>query len=165
MNHPSSAALLSESPHSRVPVATPALGVEQIDHVGIRVVEEARAVEFYGWFGFHVVQRIDADFPLVVLLNKAGVELHLVITAAPSFDGRNVLADLPEKHPGFNHLALRVASVEAAAAALRQLGVRITDGPRRLGPSLALIARDPDANVIELRERAEPSASDSPSFA
>jgi len=158
---PNQEAIPMTSPHSvasaehGLPPVSPrssAIEVGPIAHIGIRVVEEARAVEFYGWLGFRIVERVDVGFPLVVLSNSTGVELHLVITATPGFDGRNVLADLPTRPPGFNHLALRVESVDNAADRLRQLGVRITEGPGRIGPSRALLLRDPDANVIELRE-------------
>lgn len=148
----SSPATSAEHEPTAAPPRADALRVGQIDHIGIRIVDETRALGFYGLLGFRVVERICVGFPLVVMSNEVGVELHLVVTAARSFDGRNVLADMPEKHPGFNHLALRVASVEAAAALLREHGVRVTEGPGRIGPSRAVLLRDPDANVIELRE-------------
>lgn len=125
--------------------------IRSVHHIGIRVVDEARAVEFYGRLGFGVVYR-DAHDPVVVLQNDAGVELNLVVNAAPSFDGKNRLMDVPEKFPGYTHVALRVDSVEEAARALRAWGVAITDGPRQLGAGLSLFVRDPDANVIEFRE-------------
>ena len=46
----------------------------------------------------------------------------------------------------------RVASLDAAQAALAAHGVVITEGPVRLGGALSLFLRDPDRNVIELRE-------------
>lgn len=127
------------------------LAVSGVHHIGIRVVDEARAVSFYGLFGFRVVYR-DAHDPVLILQNDAGVELNLIVNAAPEFDGKNRLMDVPEKVPGYTHVALRVASVVETAEALRAARIRITEGPRRLGPGTSLFIRDPDANVIELRE-------------
>jgi lactoylglutathione lyase len=125
--------------------------IECVDHIGIRVSDERRSVEFYGRFGFEVVYRDSTD-PVVILRNDAGVELNFIVNAAAPFDGKNRLMDVPEKVPGYTHVALRVPSIEAAAEAVRGWGVTITEGPKRLGPGISLFIRDPDANVIELRQ-------------
>jgi lactoylglutathione lyase len=127
------------------------LEILNVSHVGIRVVDEARAVRFYGLFGFRVVYRDEHD-PVVILVNDAGVEINLIVNAAPGFDGKNRLMDVPEKYPGYTHVALRVASIETTVQALGAQGIAITEGPRRLGPGVSLFVRDPDANVIELRQ-------------
>jgi lactoylglutathione lyase len=127
--------------------------IESVHHVGIRVTDERRAVEFYARFGFAVVYRDQHD-PVVILQNDAGVELNLVVNAAAPFDGKNRLMDVPEKVPGYTHIALRVASIEQAEQDLKTWGVPITEGPRRLGPGISLFVRDPDANVLELRQDA-----------
>jgi lactoylglutathione lyase len=125
--------------------------IQSIHHIGLRVVDEQRAVQFYARFGFHVVYR-DAHEPVLILQNDSGVELNLIVNAAPSFDGKNRLMDVPEKFPGYTHIALRVDSIEQTVQALAASGIAITDGPKRLGPGLSLFVRDPDANVIELRQ-------------
>ncbi len=125
--------------------------IESVHHIGIRVVDAQRSVAFYERFGFRVVFR-DAVDPVVILQNDKGVELNLVVNAASSFDGKNRLMDVPEKFPGYTHVALRVASIEAAAAFVSGLGLAITEGPKRLGPGISLFLRDPAANVIELRQ-------------
>jgi len=125
--------------------------IESVHHIGIRVTEERRAVEFYARFGFTLTYR-DAHDPVVVLRNDAGVELNLIVNAATSFDGKNRLMDVPEKFPGYTHVALRVASIAQAEQSLKAWGISITEGPRPLGDGLSLFIRDPDANVIELRQ-------------
>lgn len=125
--------------------------IESVHHIGIRVTDERRAVEFYGRFGFAVVYRDQHD-PVVILQNDAGVELNLIVNAALPFDGKNRLMDVPEKFPGYTHVALRVASIEETEKALKAQGIPITEGPRRLGAGISLFVRDPDANVLELRQ-------------
>jgi len=127
--------------------------IESVHHIGIRVTDERRAVSFYEQFGFKVVYR-DAHDPVLILQNDLGVELNLVVNAAADFDGKNRLMDVPVKVPGYTHVALRVPSIEQAVEELGRLGIPITEGPRRLGPGVSLFVRDPDANVLELRQDA-----------
>jgi lactoylglutathione lyase len=125
--------------------------IESVHHIGLRVSDERRAVAFYEQFGFRVVYRDDRD-PVVILKTDSGVELNLIVNAAPGFDGQNRLMDVPEKVPGFTHVALRVPSIEGAVRYLQSAGIGITEGPKRLGPGTSLFIRDPDANVLELRQ-------------
>jgi len=125
--------------------------IEGVHHIGIRVTEEARAVDFYVQFGFRVVFREPAA-AVVILVNDSGVEINLITNGAAGFNGKNPLMDVPEKLPGYTHVALRVASIEDTVEELGRLGIAISEGPKRLGHGLSLFIRDPDANVIELRQ-------------
>ena len=127
--------------------------IESVHHIGIRVTDERRAVEFYEQLGFKVTYR-DTHDPVLILQNDLGVELNLVVNAASDFDGKNRLMDVPVKVPGYTHVALRVPSIEQAVEELGRLGIPITEGPRRLGPGISVFVRDPDANVLELRQDA-----------
>jgi lactoylglutathione lyase len=126
------------------------IAVRAIDHVGIRVLDPERAIGFYQKFGFALVWRGGPE-PVAILRNQTGVELNLILNGVPH-EARNVLMDLPTKWPGYTHVALQVDSIEDAANELRALGITITEGPLRLGDGMALFVRDPDGNVIELRQ-------------
>ena len=126
--------------------------IESVHHIGIRVTDGPRAIAFYEQLGFRVVYRDPKD-PVVVLVTDSGVELNLIVNAGP-FDGKNRLMDIPEKFPGITHVALRVASIEEAKSWVERVGLTITEGPKRLGNGISLFFRDPDANVIELRQDA-----------
>ena len=126
------------------------ISVKAIDHVGIRVAEPERAMAFYAKLGFELVWRGGPE-PVAILRNAAGIELNLILNGVPH-ESRNVLMDVPVKWPGYTHMALQVSSIEAVATELGALGITITEGPLRLGDGLALFVRDPDGNVIELRQ-------------
>ena len=77
--------------------------------------------------------------------------------AVPDHDGTNVLMDenLP-KRAGYTHVAFAVDSIEETVRRLGELDIAISGGPERLGRGISLFVRDPDRNVLELRqERAE----------
>src|SRR3712207_4755184 len=67
--------------------------ITAVDHIGVRVRDRARSRAFYGSLGFGVVYE-DADSPVIILRNAAGVEINLVVNAASGADV-NVLMDVP----------------------------------------------------------------------
>jgi lactoylglutathione lyase len=125
--------------------------IQAVDHIGIRVSDANRAVAFYRQLGFEPVYT-DAKDPVIIVRNRHGVEINFIVNATPASDGKNVLMDIAEKHPGYTHVALRVESIERTVEQLGELGVEITGGPTRLGDGRSLFVRDPDRNVVELRE-------------
>lgn len=125
--------------------------IQKVDHIGIRVTDEGRTLAFYRKFGFDVTFRAQ-DAPVVIVRNVQGVEINFIVNGIPPPEGKNVLMDVADKHPGYTHVALRVASMAKLIAELESLGIEITEGPVRLGSGVSVFIRDPDGNVIELRE-------------
>jgi lactoylglutathione lyase len=113
-----------------------------------------RALQFYRILGFNLLHRAKGD-DVAVIRNEGSVELNLIFNADAGEPNTNVLMDVPEKYAGYTHMALRVASIPATIAALRENGIAITQGPVSFGDSgqVSVFVRDPDRNVIEFRGR------------
>jgi lactoylglutathione lyase len=128
--------------------------IERVDHIGIRVRDLDRALAFYRVLGFTLVHRAVGD-DVAIVRNEHGVELNLIFNANAGDPNSNVLMDVPDKLPGYTHVALRVASIPATIAALTANDIAITQGPVSFGQSeqVSVFLRDPDRNVIELRGR------------
>ncbi|MBW7056727.1 VOC family protein [Paracoccus bogoriensis] len=121
-------------------------------HSMIRVLDEARSVDFYGrCFGLKVAERLDFDkFTLIYLANdESDTELELTVNK-----GRTEPYDLGD---GYGHVAFSVDDVDATHARLISEGFE----PRKLvdfAPGGEVIARfffikDPDGYEIEVLQR------------
>jgi lactoylglutathione lyase len=128
--------------------------IERVDHIGIRVRHLDRALNFYRLLGFDLLRRAGGD-DVAIIRNENGVEHNLVFNANAGEPSANVLMDVPDKYPGYTHMALRVASIRATMVALKANGIAITQGPVSFGEGgqVSVFVRDPDHNVIELRGR------------
>ncbi len=124
--------------------------IEKVDHIGIRVRDMGRALAFYRVLGFELRHKVDFD-DVAIIANDHDVEINLIINA--KHDEPNILMDVPEKHAGYTHVALRVASIATTIEALKANGIAITQGPVSFGADggVSVFVRDPDRNVIELR--------------
>lgn len=121
-------------------------------HMMIRVLDEARSVDFYGKaFGLAVADRLDFDsFTLVYLSNaESTFEVELTVNK-----GRSESYNLGD---GYGHLAVSVADVEAEHARLTAAGL----SPRKLVDFRSgdvtvakfFFIADPDGYQIEVLQR------------
>lgn len=134
--------------------------IEQIDHVGIRVTDKARALAFYKMLGFQLAHEVDFD-AVIILKNEADVELNLIVNGVDKHAGKNVLMDMPDKLPGITHIALRVSDIAAVLSTVKQHQIKVSQGPVSFGDGhVSVFVRDPDRNVIELRARLLPEDAD-----
>jgi len=126
------------------------VSIERVDHIGIRVRDFERAMAFYRILGFELRHRVDFD-AVAIITNEHGVEINLILNA--KIDEPNILMDVPDKHAGYTHVALRVDSIARTIDALKANDIKITQGPVSFGADggVSVFVRDPDRNVIELR--------------
>lgn len=126
--------------------------IKGLDHIGIRVTDFSRAVNFYAQFGFEVARK-DFNERVVVLLHYNGVVLNILDSATRLHEVRNVLMDESTKYPGYTHVAFRVSDIEQVIQQLNKLDIVITEGPVTFGDGkTSVFFRDPDRNVIEMTQ-------------
>ncbi len=121
-------------------------------HSMVRVLDEARSVEFYqNAFGLSVAERLDFDtFTLIYLSNdESEFELELTVNK-----GR---ADAYNLGDGYGHLAVSVSDLDSEHQRFTDLGLnpgKIIDFNRD-GALLAqfFFATDPDGYKIEVLQR------------
>ena len=132
------------------------IGIERVDHIGIRVADTERAMAFYAMLGFELLYDVPYD-EVVIIRNSNDVEINLITNANNPNDGNNILMDVADKFAGVTHVALRVQSIRETIEVLAEHGVEITQGPAKFGDDghVSVFVRDPDRNVIELRGRDE----------
>jgi lactoylglutathione lyase len=121
--------------------------VTGLSHIGVRVFDYGRARTFYELLGFkHAWGPVGPD-RVAAMRHPSGLEINFIVNGPASEP--NILMDVPEKHAGFTHIALKIEDVGAAEAALAAAGIEIT-GRRGADPVAAIFIRDPDRNVVEL---------------
>ncbi len=125
-----------------------------INHVGIRVTSLDTARKFYEKLGFIFLVGPVGPEPVAIMEHPSGVVINLILNANSGIS-ENILMDIPEKHPGYTHIALDVSDLESIEATLKRLDITITEGPITLpeGGSMLFI-RDQDNNVIEFHKNA-----------
>ena len=121
------------------------------DHVGLRVTDRARALDFYAGLGF-VRDEAHSTATADEIVNRAGVRLNLIPNGVPTPDHDNVLLDRPQKWPGYTHAAFVVERLADILAWAEAMGVPITEGPVDWGRRITCFLRDPDSNVLEFNE-------------
>jgi catechol 2,3-dioxygenase-like lactoylglutathione lyase family enzyme len=76
--------------------------VQSVDHIGIRVRDLDRALQFYRLLGLNLSHRAEGD-DVAIVRNESGVELNLIFNANAGERNTNVLMDAPGKYPGYTH--------------------------------------------------------------
>ena len=99
-----------------------------INHVGIRVTDLDRARDFYEQLGFVFVVGPIGPEPVAIMEHPSGVNINFILNADSGIS-ENILMDIPERHPGYTHMALDVTDIELVEARLNQLRIKITEGP------------------------------------
>jgi catechol 2,3-dioxygenase-like lactoylglutathione lyase family enzyme len=113
-----------------------------VHHLSLEVRDLGRSLGFWrDLLGFREMPRPDLGFP-GAWLEHAGLGLHLIEGRPPT---RPV-----EIGTRADHIAFRVADVEAAEMALTQAGVRYRVNIQRSTGLRQLFLHDPDGNTVEL---------------
>lgn len=125
------------------------LDIKHVNHVGIRVSDKARSIDFYAILGFELVSDVgfESGHP-VIMKHPSGVVLNLLGPADAPGD-TNILMDVDVKHAGITHVALTVGSLAQAKKFVAEHDIQIT-GSFSFGNMSAIFIRDPDRNVLEL---------------
>jgi len=126
------------------------LDIKKVDHIGIRVSNKVRSIEFYSLIGFKLERDVgfDEGHP-VIMIHRSGVTINL-LGPSNAGEGENILMDNPEhKYTGITHVALQVHSMDEAKEFLHNNDIKIT-GNFVFNNMHAIFIRDPDRNVIEL---------------
>jgi len=121
------------------------------DHVGLRVTDCARALDFYGALGFHLDPNHSSQTALEIV-NESGVRLNLLLSGEPTPQRDNVLVDRPQKWPGYTRAAFIVDNLTDVLSWAAEHHITITEGPVDWGRRLTCFLRDPDSNVLEFNE-------------
>jgi len=126
-----------------------------IDHIGIRVSELSAARTFYEKLGFVFIEGPTGPEPVAIMEHPGGVVVNFILNAECSPD-KNILMDIPERHAGYTHVALRVNDLVKVESELKKLNIVITEGPVNFGENhgSSLFIRDQDRNVIEYHQQA-----------
>ncbi|AFY38373.1 Glyoxalase/bleomycin resistance protein/dioxygenase [[Leptolyngbya] sp. PCC 7376] len=126
--------------------------ISGINHVGIRVADLEKARKFYEQLGFEFLIGPIGPEPVAIMEHPSGVNINLILNADSGI-AENILMDVPEKHPGYTHIALDVTDIGAVEIAIKDLGIEITERPITLPDGdVMFFIRDQDRNVIEFHQ-------------
>ncbi len=124
-----------------------------INHIGIRVTNLEKARNFYAQLGFEFIAGPMGPEPVAIMEHPSGVNINFILNADSGVT-ENILMDIPERHPGYTHIALDVTDIRTTEATIKELGITITEGPITLPDGgVMFFIRDQDRNVIEFHQR------------
>ncbi len=118
----------------------------------IRVLNEARSVEFYARaFGLDIVDRVDFETFTLVYLSNPESEFEVELTVNKGREGHYALGD------GYGHLAVSVSDLDAEHNRMAALGFNLKNIVEfnRDGVQFArfFFIEDPDGYKIEVLQR------------
>lgn len=125
------------------------LDISNFDHIGIRISDREKSVEFYELLGFKLIADggYDQGHPLV-MLHPSGININL-LGPATAKGGENILMDEKQKYPSITHMALKMKDAGETEKFVTENGIEIT-GRREFRGTSTIFIRDPDRNVLEL---------------
>jgi glyoxylase I family protein len=143
--------------------------IRGIHHVSISTQNMDRIVRFYsGVLGCPVVIDTeisgDRDFDTVVGLPDSNARV-VFLQAGNAFiefweyvspQGRGPIPDRPVNDVGVTHICFEVEEAQAVYEVLSAQGVPFVSEPQDLGTVITCYARDPDGNVLEIRQGKNP---------
>ena len=124
------------------------LNIKKIDHIGIRVREKNRSINFYELLGFELI--VDTGFEMghpIMMRHPSGIILNLLGPSSVEEDN-NILMDVDAQYAGYTHMALKIDSLAETEAFFNDKGIKVT-GRFTFKDMSAIFIRDPDRNVIE----------------
>jgi catechol 2,3-dioxygenase-like lactoylglutathione lyase family enzyme len=122
--------------------------LKAIDHVGLKVHDLDRTLDFYTRLGFIVLRTkgpaADGERSAVIQVGSQELNVFSHPAFAPATDDNRV---------GMDHFCLEVeaASIEDVVGALRAAGIDITAGPTRRRDGSSVFVHDPDGVRVELQ--------------
>ncbi len=123
-----------------------------INHIGIRVSSLEKTRMFYEQLGFEFLVGPIGPEPVAIMEHPSGVNINLILNADSGVTN-NILMDVPDKYPGYTHIALNVIDIKAVEDSIKNLGIEITEGPVTLPDGgIMFFIRDPAGNVIEFHK-------------
>lgn len=129
--------------------------ITRINHVGIRVANLERSRSFYEKLGFKFIVGPVGPEPVAVMEHSSGININFILNA-DSQSSTNMLMDVPQKYPGYTHMALEVTDIQAVKNQLADMAIELSGGPTTIPDgSIFIFIRDPDGNVIEFHKPAE----------
>lgn len=126
------------------------VGVKAIDHITIVVKQLDRSIKFYTEvLGMRQVDRPAFGFP-GAWCQAGTTQIHMNVESDEAGQAGIRFHGGTRMSRGF-HYAFEVASCDAAAERLEQLGVEVLEGPRaRPDGARQLYIHDPDEHLVEL---------------
>ena len=129
--------------------------IQGYDHVGIRVSDRERALDFYAKLGFVPDPNFTTD-RVAEIVASDGTRINLIFNGVAQPDRHNILLDEPIKLPGYTHAAFVIERLDELVAWAQTEGVPVTEGPVDWGRRMTCFIRDPDGNVLEFNELKAP---------